>query len=67
MVRSGVVVEPITPRVAAESYELPGPFHRDPADRMIVGTARLIRAALMTRDGPILDYAAYGHLTAIAA
>ena len=65
--RSGVVVEPLTPRVAAESYQLPGSFHRDPADRMIVATARLIRADLMTRDGPILNYAAHGHLTAIAA
>jgi PIN domain nuclease of toxin-antitoxin system len=65
--RSGTVVEPLTPRVAAESYQLPGSFHRDPADRMIVATSRLVRAALMTRDREILNYAAQGHLTAIAA
>ena len=64
--RCGIVVEPLTPRVAAESYQLPGSFHRDPADRMIVATSRLIRAALMTRDGPILDYAAHGYVNAIA-
>ena len=67
LARSGTVVEPLTPRIAAESYQLPSDFHRDPADRMIVATARLIRAALMTRDHAILDYAAHGHLTAIAA
>jgi PIN domain nuclease of toxin-antitoxin system len=65
--RSGTVVEPLTPRVAAESYQLPGSFHRDPADRMIVATSRVNRAALMTRDDPILDYAAHGHVIAIAA
>lgn len=65
--RSGTVVEPLTLRVAAESYQLPGSLHRDPADRMIVATSRLIRAALMTRDRPILDYAKRGFVTAIAA
>ena len=42
-------------------------FHRDPADRLIVATARVTNATLMTRDRRILDYAARGHLTAIAA
>ena len=39
----------------------------DPADRLIVATARMANATLMTRDRRILDYAATGHLTAIAA
>ena len=65
--RSGTVVEPLTPRVAAESYQLPGAFHRDPADRMIVATSRLIRAVMMTRDSTILNYAARGHVNAIGA
>jgi PIN domain nuclease of toxin-antitoxin system len=43
------------------------PFHRDPADRLIVATARVANATLMTRDRRILDYAACGHLDAIAA
>jgi PIN domain nuclease of toxin-antitoxin system len=64
--RSGTVVEPLTPRVAAESCQLPGSFHRDPADRIIVATSRLTRAALMTRDRSILDYAVGGHLNTIA-
>jgi PIN domain nuclease of toxin-antitoxin system len=60
-------IEPLTPAIAAESCELPAMFHADPADRMIVATARLTNARLMTRDRRILDYAARGHVTAVAA
>jgi PIN domain nuclease of toxin-antitoxin system len=31
----------LTPRIAVESTQLPGSFHRDPADQIIVATARL--------------------------
>jgi PIN domain nuclease of toxin-antitoxin system len=60
-------IELLNPQVAIESYALPELFHPDPADRMIVATARVTGAVLMTRDRQILDYAARGHLTAIAA
>jgi PIN domain nuclease of toxin-antitoxin system len=63
----GPIIEPLSTRVAIESCDLPGTIHRDPADRMIVATARVISATLMTRDRRILDYAAQGHLTAVAA
>ncbi len=63
----GPVVEPLSARVAIETYDLPGDFHRDPADRMIVATARVTNAILMTRDRQILAYSELGHLTAIAA
>jgi PIN domain nuclease of toxin-antitoxin system len=63
----GPAIDPITPQIAVESYALPDAFHRDPADRLIVATARVANATLMTRDQRILDYAARGHLTAIAA
>jgi PIN domain nuclease of toxin-antitoxin system len=62
-----VTVEPLSPSIAVESCELPEMFHRDPVDRLIVATARVANATLMTRDRQILDYAARGHLTAIAA
>ena len=61
----GPIIEPLSTKVATESCELPDRLHRDPADRMIVATARVTNAALMTRDRRILDYAARGHLTAI--
>ena len=63
----GPAVEPLSPQIAIESYALPDLFHPDPADRMIVATARVIGAALLTRDRQILEYAGRGHLTAIAA
>jgi PIN domain nuclease of toxin-antitoxin system len=63
----GLAIEPLLPQVAVEAYALPDAFHRDPADRLIVATARVTNAALMTRDRRILDYAGRGHLTAISA
>jgi PIN domain nuclease of toxin-antitoxin system len=63
----GPAIDPLSPQIAIESYALPDVFHRDPADRLIVATARVANAILMTRDQRILDYAARGHLTAIAA
>ncbi|MBI3924529.1 MAG: type II toxin-antitoxin system VapC family toxin [Armatimonadetes bacterium] len=42
--------------IAAESYRLPAPFHRDPADRILVATARTRSLALLTADRRILDY-----------
>jgi PIN domain nuclease of toxin-antitoxin system len=63
----GPAIDPLSPQIAIESYALPDVFRRDPADRMIVATARVTSAVLMTRDQQILDYAARGHLNAIAA
>ncbi len=40
----------ITPAVAAEVAALPAGFHRDPADRILVASARVLGAALVTRD-----------------
>jgi PIN domain nuclease of toxin-antitoxin system len=63
----GLSIEPLLPQVAVEASLLPETFHRDPGDRLIVATARVTKATLMTRDRRILDYAAGGHLTALAA
>lgn len=41
---------PITPAIAAEVAALPSTFHRDPADRVIVATCRVLQAPLLTRD-----------------
>jgi PIN domain nuclease of toxin-antitoxin system len=45
---------------------LPGDLHGDPADRMMVATAREHGFVLVTRDQALLDYAGQGHLAAIA-
>lgn len=42
------------------------PFHRDPADRFLVSTARHLAVPLLTRDRRILEYAGAGHLQAVA-
>ena len=48
-----VRVIPITPAIAAEVAGLPATFHRDPADRIIVATCRVLDAPLLTRDSLI--------------
>ena len=53
-------------RMAIESRRLPGDFHKDPADRFIVATARVAGMTLVTTDSHILTYAALGHVRAIA-
>lgn len=51
--------------ILCESVDLPGDFHKDPADRMIVATARVENATLVTRDARILEYAKSGYLSTI--
>jgi PIN domain nuclease of toxin-antitoxin system len=54
--KTGLRVLELTPKVAVESCELPGVFHKDPADRIIVATARVNGGTLVTRDQKILGY-----------
>ena len=44
----------ISPAVAAEVAALPDSFHRDPADRILVATARVQGATLLTQDERII-------------
>lgn len=52
----GVALLELTPDIVVESTSLPGEFHRDPADQLIVATARTYRAPLVTSDDKILSY-----------
>lgn len=45
----------ISPAIAAAVAALPETFHRDPADRIIVASAQIAGATLMTRDRRIID------------
>jgi PIN domain nuclease of toxin-antitoxin system len=47
----------VDPEIAVKSVELPGEFHKDPADRMIVATARKLAVPLVTKDEKIRTYA----------
>ena len=53
---SGIVVEPLNPADAISSTQLPGDFHKDPADRIIVAMARRYNVPLVTCDNNILKY-----------
>jgi PIN domain nuclease of toxin-antitoxin system len=47
---------PLTSEIAVASTQLPGSFHRDPADQIIVATARVHQIPLLTEDTRIIDY-----------
>jgi len=55
-VRPPVQLMPLSPEVAVESTQLPSLFHRDPADQIIVATARLLDCPLVTADANIRAY-----------
>jgi PIN domain nuclease of toxin-antitoxin system len=63
---SKLTVAALTPSVLVDCWYLPGEFHRDPADRILVATARAFDLTIVTRDRPILDYADRGHVRALA-
>ena len=63
----GVRLLPIEPAIAADSVRLPGTFRADPADRLIIATARQCGAPLLTPDFAILSYAAGGHVQTVDA
>ncbi len=54
------------PALVIDSCSLPGDFHADPADRLLVATARSENAILVTRDQKILDYGKSGHVQVMA-
>lgn len=47
---------PIDNRVALKSVQLPQPIHQDPADRIIIATAIVLGAAVVTKDLKLLKY-----------
>ena len=47
---------PVNNKIAAKSVNIPEPFHKDPADRIIVATARELGATLVTSDQKIRKY-----------
>lgn len=52
----GIHLIELSPRICVESTQLPGTFHRDPADQIIVATARVLDVPLVTVDFKILAY-----------
>ena len=58
----GLNIVEISPEIAAESVALMDNFYGDPADRIIVASAKIKGATLLTRDKKILDWAKLGHI-----
>ena len=63
----GVSVVPLLPEIAVNSSHLPWEMHPDPADRILVATARHLGATLVTADEQLLGYGALGYLRCQAA
>lgn len=63
----GMMLSPLEPEIAVESTRLPFEMHADPADRILVATARHLSATLVTADHALLDLAGSGHFRAVDA
>jgi PIN domain nuclease of toxin-antitoxin system len=63
----GVQLTPLTPEIAVASTRLPWEMHADPADRILVATARKLGAILVTADKALLDYSRHGHFAVLDA
>ena len=61
----GLSLVPLSPEIAVESTRLPT-FHGDPADRIILASARHTGAIVATRDRAILEYSKQAHVSALA-
>ena len=62
----GMDLIPIEPAIAVRAGELPG-LHGDPADRILIATARVQKCPLMTSDQRIIAYGKAGHVQVIDA
>jgi PIN domain nuclease of toxin-antitoxin system len=65
--KPGVSVVPLEPEIAVASARLPFEMHPDPADRILVSTARRMGAALVTADRALLRLARQGYFRAVDA
>jgi PIN domain nuclease of toxin-antitoxin system len=63
----GVELAPLSLEIAIESTRLPDGIHSDPADRIIIATARNRNATLVTADRAILEYSRSKHVRALDA
>jgi PIN domain nuclease of toxin-antitoxin system len=64
---AGVTLVPLEPEIAVASTCLPWEMHADPADRILVATARHLGATLVTADRALLEFARAGHFKGMDA
>lgn len=65
LVSSGAKLAPMPPRTLIAASFLPGDPPKDPADRIILATARAENLTIVTRDAEMLSYASAGHVRAV--
>ncbi|HXA65720.1 MAG TPA: type II toxin-antitoxin system VapC family toxin [Bryobacteraceae bacterium] len=65
--KPGISLAPLTPEIAIESSNLPGNLPGDPADRIIVATARAWNATLLTKDKRLIEYSRQRHVRVLEA
>ncbi len=63
----GMMLAALKPEIAIVSTCLPFEMHADPADRILVATARHLGATLVTADRALLDLAGSGYFRAVDA
>jgi PIN domain nuclease of toxin-antitoxin system len=61
----GVALAALDGDILIDSSFLPGKVQGDPADRIIIATARAQGLTILTRDRQILEYAKQGHVMAL--
>ena len=64
--RSSAQINDLSPEILVGSHFLPGSFHKDPMDRILVATARMNAFTLVTSDRAILAYGQQGHVKTLA-
>jgi PIN domain nuclease of toxin-antitoxin system len=65
--KPGIGVTQLTPEIMIESVHLPGEMHGDPADRMLVATARVQGATLLSKDEQLIRYSRQRHVKLVEA
>jgi PIN domain nuclease of toxin-antitoxin system len=63
----GAAIKPaaFTAEIAIAASRLPGALHGDPADRLLIATARHLTMPIVTRDARIIEYASAGHVSVV--
>lgn len=67
LAQPGLSLIPLEPEIAVASTRLPFDMHPDPADRILVATARHLGATLVTADKALLGLAKKGYIRAMDA
>jgi PIN domain nuclease of toxin-antitoxin system len=66
MAGPGIKPASLTADIAIAASQLPDPLHGDPADRLLIATARHFSLPIVTRNARIIAYAEAGRVAVVA-